>query len=650
MTDLMNGYKPTDVISKRAMADPDAGHAPLPQTRPAGRATKTHPNQTHLNALIHAKVVTHMIHVDEGPDPLFALSQMQGLPEVKFAAVFDDGLIALGCPGTLPEALATIATPAVPTAPPQPSGSSVTQRMEKASRRLETMIDAMEPEQAVLDDQLGRSILDRLTSLETQMAKALVRAPDTASAALKRQVSQLQEQITALPDPSTGIALLDAKLADITQPNDLETQFAKNQKQLEAISTSVTEGMSTIKDVASRVEVLASGTTGKEDDSGSDTSLSRLTDQIARLERSILSTATPAQNKEIEKSLRNLTRAVESSAKVPPETSDVMERVEQLGLAQRSAFTRIEAAMIKAVSGLEPALDHLNARVADTENMMSDWQKDLKTLSLHTRSIADNTGKLPPVFAALQSDLTALANKPAPVLDLSSQTEGFARFGAELSSTLNEIESFAQQIGEKSTRSVAQSDKTIATLQTLPNLISATLRHDVDLKPIEHSLSELQSDLGTLSKRVNLTATNQSVTTLADQIAPISDNQKATFDSLQSTIKIILAQLQNLSDDVTGLHTPNPDLALIKDQVGLVQQQLKTSTQDHDGEFGKVRDTLCSLSKHLGLTEAPAVPIVASSELVPEASLNTLRMEFADLITKRIKENNKPIAAHSRKA
>lgn len=647
MTDLMNGTNPTTPITQPAAAMRDTyppREALDAHSRSEGKKADIHPKQAHLNTLIHAKIVTHLVHVDEVPDTLFALSQMQDLPEVRFAAIFDDGLIALGCPTGLPEALASIAVPAVPTALSNPRGKGGLQRIEEVSYRLEALIDTMEPEEVIVNEKLGKSILDRLTSLETQIANS---EPQTVSAdvsGLQSQIAALQERMTAAPDLAPAIAILDAKISDIAtaDPQTDQVQYLAE----------LSDGLKSLTQQVKAQAALTQAFIGSVDEEGPDQGSTQLLDQMARLERTILNAGAiaPSRNPDTEKALRSLTQSVQSFLKSRPEAEHVTEKIEQLGAAQRTAFTRIEAAVAKAMSGLEPALDHLNARAADTENMMSDWHKDLRTLSVHTRSIADSTEQLPQVFTNLQSDMASLANAPAPVIDLSAQEAGFAKFATDLSGALKQIEGVAQRVEDKSAKAATQSEETIATLQTLPNLISAALRHEVDLKPIEQSLADLGENLEKLPENMNLAAIAAGLSAVSDQITPINDTQAIAFEDLQSSVKFILSHLQHLGDDVTRLHAKEPDFDPLQDLIANVDQQIASQAQSQEGQLNLLRDMLTGLAQHLGAAPQQAMPMVTSSTLTPETSINTLRMEFADLISKRMKENNTPFTAHPRSA
>lgn len=647
MTDLMNGQNQTSPITQPAAALRDT-YSPREaldaHSRTESKKTDIHPKQAHLNTLIHAKIVTHLVHVDEVPDTLFALSQMQDLPEVRFAAIFDDGLIALGCPTGLPEALASIAVPAVPTSLSNPRGKGGLQRIEEVSYRLEALIDAMAPEEVIANEELGKSILDRLTSLEKQIAmpRPLDAGADTSK--LESQIASLQERISTMPDLAPALASLEAKISDIA----LVPASADQNDQLSELS----KGISSLTQQVKAQAALTQAFVGAVDEDSQDQGIAQLAEHMARLERTILNAGSmnPTRNPDMEKTLRSLTQSVQAVLKSRQEPEHVTEKIEQLGAAQRTAFTRIEAAVAKAMSGLEPALDHLNARAADTENMMSDWHKDLRTLSLHTRSIADSTEQLPQVFTNLQNDMTSLANSPAPAIDLSAQEASLTRFASDLGDTLKQIESVAQRVEDKSAKAATQSDETIATLQTLPNLISAALRHEVDLKPIEQNLTDLKENLEELPQNMNLAAIAAGLAAVSDQISPINDTQVTAFEDLQSSVKFILSHLQHMGDDVTRLNDKEPDFEPLKELICGVDRQIIDVTQSQDGQLTLLQDMMTGLAQHLGAAPKQAVPLVTSSALAPETSINTLRMEFADLISKRMKENNTPFTARPRSA
>jgi chromosome segregation ATPase len=498
--------------------------------------------------LIHSGIVTHLIRVDEVPDPLFALSQMQEMPEVRFAAVFDDGLIALGCPDGLPDALDDIAVAARASAPMQDAPHKGLDRIEEVSARLAALVDGMEPEEVILSDQLGRTILDRLTSLEVQFAR-----PASVDLIMKELTGRL---------------------------GDLDNR-------LSVISTSG--------------ETLAG--------------------QVAGLERSI-------------------TQFKPAGAEL------VAEKLEQLGTAQRTALSRVEAAMGKSVAGLEPALAHLSARAEETENRLSGWQGDLKALSQQLQGILDQTDSLPAALGALRKDYEVLASKPTPILDLTAQKESLSSFSSHLNDALSKMQTIARKSGENAAQTAARSDETIATLQTLPDLISATLRRDVDLTEITQAIAGLQGQLSALPDRLKLPSIAEAVTTHADKNHA---DQTTELETLRTGVQNILAQLDGLDRGVSQLHAKETDFEPLNEQFSALQNHATQNFQAAGGQLGHLSDALGKLAQHLGVPQLGS-DLIAGGPLSPETSLNTLRMEFADLITKRMKEGAASLPDRSRRA
>ena len=641
MTDLSNVHQSTHPdMPTTVVVD---GMSPsvisrMPELRKTATSAQIDPKQVHLDTLIHASVVTHLIKVDTVPDPLFALSQMQDLPEISFAAIFDDGLIALGCHTTLPDELARLAIPAVATGPLKPKIGAGLQRIENVSQRLETLVDAMAPEETLLNDELGRTILDRLSALEDNVKRANANAPDASIEILQSQMSALEDRLVKLPNPTETLTRIDAKLSELAQSANPVPDLAEQQEQIAACATAIQTTTLNLEAIASELRAL-----GGDDHRAT---LSRLTDLLPQLEKTITIDHISDSDRSSLGSAGNMLSSLGRLA----DTDPISETIEQMGAAQRTAFARIEAAITKAVSGLAPSLDHLNARADETENMMSDWHKDLKALSQHTRSIADNTEQLPPVFVALQGDFDKLANKPAPVLDLSAQKESLADFASKLAATLQEIEGITKRSADHATHASAQADTTIATLQTLPKLITATLRHEIDLNPLKDGIASLKMQLSALPDNMNLSAINASLTSLSDQIIPIGLAQSANAEEIRKTLQALKSHLQSLTNDMVQLQDKDPDLSPIKDLIIHLEAELGQATETQDGQHAMLQDTLTGLARHFGLVPQSSPTLLPASQLAPETSLNTLRMEFADLISKRMKENRMPIGDQAQKS
>lgn len=630
MTDLMTAPEPNDTL----IPSDTVGHGPLPPSEPrvaeiqsALEKRSIHPNQPHLDALIHAKIVTHLIRVDAVPDTLFALSQMQEMPEVCFAAVFDDGLIALGCPDVLPEALATLATPAMATSSApgtafQGSPNQSSGQIDAMAERLERLLDRAGSEEIVPNDQLGLSILERLETLETRLSQ-----PQT----------DVWEKFDALNDRLTEIH----NLTDAGTSIDQHAQ----QEQLNQITSVITMFMQRLETTRSDMATQSNDALTQLADSiaaRQDKAMSKLTSLLGKLDRRMdqMNPMQASQLSDIENTMATLVKTLQTSAASRPSTEPIVETIEQLGAAQRTAFNRVEAAMGKAVSGLEPALTHLNARAAETENMLSDWHRDLKTLSQRTRSIADNTGSLPSTLTTIQADLSTLANKPAAPLDLTAIKNSLSGFATGLSATLAEMKALTQQSNDRSKQAAEQSDETLATLQTLPSLMSAALRHDVDLAPMEQALSDLKTQLDGLPQTLKIPQIITDIASVSDQVSPIADAQALAFDTLNKGQRNVLAKLSTVEGDITGLHAKETDLSPVETLVGTFQKEALESAQTHDGQLNDLSETLARLTRHLGMAQQPAPLMGNAASLVPDSSLNTLRLEFADLITRRMKENS----------
>ncbi len=126
--------------------------------------------QQHIDALARAGIVTHVVTNPDGVDALFALSKAQDFPDVQFAATFDDGVIALGCPNGLPDALTNIATEVEVAEEPLPATAPTVPDSVEPNAALDARFDALS---AQIDDMRQTAlpaahaqILNRLSAIE----------------------------------------------------------------------------------------------------------------------------------------------------------------------------------------------------------------------------------------------------------------------------------------------------------------------------------------------------------------------------------------------------------------------------------------------------------------------------------------------------
>jgi len=136
---------------------------------------------TGFMSLVRSGVVTHMVANPPSVDLAFAVAKAQDLPEVRFAAAFDDGTLLLGCPDGVPEPLKDIA-----------------QAIDAAT--LDAPREAP-PVEAVPDaDTLGTEIAKKLADLTDQSA-------------LQSRIEEIAAQLSGSADTDNRLANIEEGLA-----------------------------------------------------------------------------------------------------------------------------------------------------------------------------------------------------------------------------------------------------------------------------------------------------------------------------------------------------------------------------------------------------------------------------------------------------
>ncbi len=578
MTELPNGHKSTFSTETASLLSGDSNASPgaeLPKVTTEAALPQIHPKHSHLNSLIHSGIVTHLVHVDAVPDPIYALAQMQRMPEVRSAAVFEDGLIALGCPDVLPDALADIAVPAVATAQPRATGFNGLKRIEDVSSKLEQLVDAMEPDEIILNDQLAIRVIDRLEAVEAKIASA-------HDGTTEKSIQKLQDQIAALT----------------TQIGNLTQQFST---------------VDALNGLAPQIEELCKTASNQ-----------KLPNQVAALQETI----------------EGFARTLEASQPAQVVLEQMADRIDQIGIAQRTAFKRVETATTKAVSGLEPTLDHLTARIADTENVMIDWGTELRTMGKQVNTIATWTEPLTSTLSSLEEEVVAFARKPAPEIDLTQQKEAFATFAATLNAMQEGVEASTRRTDDSNNRVAAQSNETIATLQSLPSMLGAALQHDSNLNGLKNAVAELQNQFEILPDNSRFKGITEKVESVLSTLLSLKSEQTSAFESVSNRQADLYKLAANLQGVVAQVLAKELDLTPLHDTLQDLKNQMDQADGSQQDQLERLQETLAQLGQHLGVVPRHTAHILPAEPLVPGTSLNTLRMEFAELIAKRMKEND----------
>lgn len=102
-----------------------------------------------INGLIHAGIITHRFKTAESLDMMFAMSELQDLPEIRFVAAFKNGIVYIGCPDEPPPCLFDLIEPVAPLSSDATSVldahvTSALERIDDLAQRLEQLDSALQ--------------------------------------------------------------------------------------------------------------------------------------------------------------------------------------------------------------------------------------------------------------------------------------------------------------------------------------------------------------------------------------------------------------------------------------------------------------------------------------------------------------------------
>lgn len=229
---------PEDIEPDEAEIAPNVSGAEEAATMPPSSAAS--PRQDDIARLFHSGVVTHQIRNPDAMDPLFAVSQLRDLPEVRFAAAFHDGLLLLGCPDGPPESIADMVELVTQQpAPAQPS-PEIDRKLDQLSARLEDFKANQERQLAPALQHLG-SVSGQLDFLVDALA------PDTAKAADQQEnasLESLQALLQELVQKSEGLPALERLETSVTGLTEGAEQQRQNiQETLETLKSALEQPM-----------------------------------------------------------------------------------------------------------------------------------------------------------------------------------------------------------------------------------------------------------------------------------------------------------------------------------------------------------------------------------------------------------------------
>lgn len=194
-----------------------------------------------IQTLVQSGLATHLIRNPRSVDSVFAVAKAQDLPQVTFAAAFEDGSLVIGCPTDLPDVLAELAEPLEPQVPtePQPEEPDLSAQI------------------AALSAQVANLAQPAATPEITELA-ALMRAEVTDALAQSQLTNRLDDVGKALAgsDMATQLTRIE-KLLNVLHAH-INPDLTAVRAQLEEISGAMTEPQTPVINALERIETQLS--------------------------------------------------------------------------------------------------------------------------------------------------------------------------------------------------------------------------------------------------------------------------------------------------------------------------------------------------------------------------------------------------------
>lgn len=378
-------------------------------------------------------VVTHVIS-----DPSLRtatgldLERIRSYPEVQFAALLEGGMMALGCPDGLPEALIDIAQDIER---PPPDAASDAPQPSETSPLDQHMLDFAQK----LDDFMARQhthdvLSARMTAFEGTLTEVLARQ-DVSLAAADVARAQTAATLQTLCDKLDQ--QLDAMAEKTVRQSEADTDVAEALKRLEAQAVAPSgaqEAHVDLDPVLSAIEGLGQQLQNlpapPADPSEALAALHTRLDQIG---------AQPAPQLDLTPQRKNF-------AQFQTVLSTALKRFENVAAIMEAAAEPSEPS--PELAGLADRFDALPLRVAQTvkeEMETASLRVDLSGVEQELSRLGQTPAQLPASFDALVEQVSALQKRPDPVLNLTEQRRSFANFATAFGAAIARMESLSDR-------------------------------------------------------------------------------------------------------------------------------------------------------------------------------------------------------------
>lgn len=558
--------------------------------------------EAQIRQLAQAGIATHVISNTEDVDALFTVARARDMPMVRFAAAFEDGLLAVGCPDGLPDELANLAVPIVVEPDvtehankPQPTNVNekialLAQRISEnmpapapattpdVSAQLSEIRDAIRALSQTPPDQILRDIQSQIEALAAQSASA-------GESQDLQQIGPAEDQL-ALGDPDDsedlGQILTDLEAASVPAAPELDitpimTVLLEIQAQISALSVEDSPVGTDVSHLLTAFEgriLAALAEQGNAHDPATATLIegqANLQALVSDLPNRIVIPPVPVID--IAQQRQSFAQFATALSKIMGRFDDVLERLDHPTASELDPPFDIDGAMSNLRDGI--AADHA-AIVSDLREQIASLVPPLDIegamTNLRECIATDQAASL----SDLREQITSFLPQTAPNLDLTAQRQSFAVFTTALAKAIARLESTADEM-------VAAMSSSIDDHET-PNWVGSLDAAMADLRAEVETLLTYQSDA--------FSAVRSDIGSLADATASRLDivQQDRRYAAYAAALSEALAKFHELtavSVDDDGADTIDTSLPGslgepvedVSDQTGDVTQAAKLEKQ-----------------------------------------------------------------------
>ena len=576
--------------------------------------------QAHIEELARNGLATHWVANPPSVDSVFAVARVQDLPEVRFAAAFEDGSLVLGCPDGLPDLLKDLAQ--VIEVPPMPEPTPAEEHavapaadLSALDHKLDALLaraEAMPPDDALARIEAGQRHLAEQLSALPQMDESRAQLPGTDLSPVMDALASLQNQLNAAPMADPGAEIRPADPVDIVRGLFFEFQenlLGEVGRRIGATPDTLEALRNSIDAIQQRLDTPPEPSSGAGDPAlaGIPDQLAALADQLAALTRANVSDAPDdlaglAERMAALETLPDLTRGIRdgiarlySALGAPSKAPDLTESLAPLA-AQISALAERPLPEAPDLGPLETRLDAILASLAPRpdEGAVTGIEVDLSEVMAALDGIsAALSSPAAPNLAGLELRLDDLAGRLQDLAppDFGEVMGGLERISAEIAElTPVETASPADDLAR---------DGILAKLGRLAERVDAVAT-EIEAGQVVAGIADLAARLDVVHAHPDLSGIEAGQAALLDQLAPL-----AGIESKMQALAAQIAALAKRSDGGDAAETGQAlaqlrgtlDRGLAKIDEALAAQDQKADLTDLRRSLEQALSTLADLPR-----------------------------------------------------